>query len=184
MFALTNGWEWRTITPLLARMENIVRWDGFLISLEASNLTTHRAKHRRSPSYFRRQESRPAALLDEKGKLVVDPLGIAEGTMETGQGGVWWRRRDDGAEPWEVVSGEPGCPQQSCQEVDKHLRAANASLGLLVEEEESEDELLDRFGRLRMLKGSFQRDLSSTDQKVESARKVSSPLKKKRRKRR
>ena len=70
------------------------------------------------------------------------------------------------------------------EEADKHLRTANAFLGLLVEEEESEDELLDRFGRLRMLKGSFQRDLSSTDQKVESARKVSSPLKKKRRKRR
>ena len=70
------------------------------------------------------------------------------------------------------------------EEADKHLRTANAFLGLLVEEEESKDELLDRFGRLRMLKGSFQRDLSSTDQKVESARKVSSPLKKKRRKRR
>ena len=80
-----------------------------------------------------------------------------------------------------------GCWQRANragEEADKHLRTANAFLGLLVEEEESEDELLDRFGRLRMLKGSFQRDLSSTDQKVESARKVSSPLKKKRRKRR
>ena len=80
-----------------------------------------------------------------------------------------------------------GCWQRANragEEADKHLRTANAFLGLLVEEEESEDELLDRFGRLRMLKGSFQRDLSSTDQKVESARKVLSPLKKKRRKRR
>ena len=32
----------------------------------------------------------------------------------TGQGGVWWRRWDDGAEPLdlEVVGREPGCPQQ------------------------------------------------------------------------
>ena len=70
--------------------------------------------------------------------------------------------------------------------MDKHLRAANASLGLLVEEEESKeskDELLDRFGRLRMLMGSFQWDLSSMDQKVESVRKVSNLPKKKRRKR-
>ena len=64
-------------------MENIVRWDGFLISLEASDLTTHRAKRRRSPSYFQRQERRRATLLDKKGKLVVDPQGIAEGAMET-----------------------------------------------------------------------------------------------------
>ena len=35
---------------------------------------------------------------------------------------------------------------------------------MLVEEEESKDELLDRFGRLRMLMGSFQWDLSSMDQ--------------------
>ena len=70
------------------------------------------------------------------------------------------------------------------EEADKHLRTANAFLGLLVEEEESKDELLDRFGRLRMLMGSFQWDLSSMDQKVESVRKVSNPPKKKRRKRR
>ena len=57
--------------------------DGFLISLEASYLTTHRAKRRRSPSYFQRQERRRATLLDKKGKLVVDPQGIAEGAMET-----------------------------------------------------------------------------------------------------
>ena len=53
------------------------------------------------------------------------------------------------------------------------------------EEEESEsDDLLDRFSNLGRLMSTFQRDLSSADQRVENARKVSSPLKKKRRKRR
>ena len=44
--------------------------DGFVISLEASDFVNHSAKHRRSPSYYRRQEWRRAALLERKGKLV------------------------------------------------------------------------------------------------------------------
>ena len=49
--------------------------DGFVISLEASDFVNHSAKHRRSPSYYRRQEWRRAALLERKGKLVADPQG-------------------------------------------------------------------------------------------------------------
>ena len=44
--------------------------DGFIILLEASDFVNHSAKHRRSPSYYRRQEWRRAALLERKGKLV------------------------------------------------------------------------------------------------------------------
>ena len=49
--------------------------DGFVILLEASDFVNHSAKHRRSPSYYRRQEWRRAALLERKGKLVADSQG-------------------------------------------------------------------------------------------------------------
>ena len=54
------------------------------------------------------------------------------------------------------------------------------------EEQESADEndLMDRFSSLGRSMKTFQHDLSSGDQKIESARKVSSPLRKRRRRRR
>ena len=54
------------------------------------------------------------------------------------------------------------------------------------EEQESDDEndLIVRFSSLGRLMKTFQRDLTTADQKIESAKKVSSPLRKRRRRRR
>ena len=68
-----------------------------------------------------------------------------------------------------------------------HLQSTNNTVpGEEEEQEESGDEsdLRDRFSSLGRLMKTFQRDLSSADQRVESARKVSSSLKKRRRRRR
>ena len=68
-----------------------------------------------------------------------------------------------------------------------HLQGTNNAVsGEEEEQEESGDEsdLRDRFSSLGRLMKTFQRDLSSADQRVESARKVSSSLKKRRRRRR
>ena len=53
------------------------------------------------------------------------------------------------------------------------------------EEQESDDEndLIVRFSSLGRSMKTFQRDLTTADQKVESAKKVSSPLRKRRRRR-
>ena len=52
------------------------------------------------------------------------------------------------------------------------------------EQGSDENDLLVLFGSLGKQLKTFQRDLTRTDKKVESAKKVSSPLRKKRRKRR
>ena len=91
-----------------------------------------------------------------------------------------------------AVPGEPAADRLQRSHGDlgttdlANLQETNNVVSGEEEEQESADEndLMDRFSSLGRSMKTFQRDLSSADQKVESARKMSSPLKKKRRRRR
>ena len=180
-----------------------LRVGSFEMSFEANGASGGKAGlgcgRKRNPAYFRRQKRRRQAFLEKRG-LARDSLGTG---AETGVGGT----RD--GEGGEEVGGRE---QEQKEEVTLEdvcrlvVERSEINSGLLNDtknlldswtanqtsddeeddEEQGDDEndWLLRFDRLEKQLKSFQRDLISTDKKVENAKKTSSPLRKKRRKRR
>ena len=169
-----------------------------------------RCNRKRNPSYFRRQRRRREAFLEKRclagGSLVGGALGIGAETVESiqdGEGGGEAGGRI--LEPQEVtlkniydLINELGETNNQISELlsgrESHEDSGTANLpetndvdeGDEDEEQGSDDEndLLVRFGSLGKQLKTFQRDLTRADKRVESAKKVSSPLRKKRKKRR
>ena len=173
-----------------------------------------RCNRKRNPAYFRRQRRRREAFLEKKGlaggSLVGRALGIGAETVENiqdGEGGG--EVGGQILEPQEVTLKDLYNMFIELSETNNQIRSETSELlsdskNLLSsgtanlpktsdvdegdddEEQGSDDEndLLVLFGSLGKQLKTFQRDLTRTDKKVESAKKVSSPLRKKRRKRR
>ena len=169
-----------------------------------------KCNRKRNPSYFRRQRRRREAFLEKRGlaggSLVGGALGIGAETVESIQD------REGGGEaggqilePQEVtlkniydLINELGETNNQISEHiswrESHEDSETANLpetndvneGDEDEEQGSDDEndLLVRFGSLGRSLKTFQRDLTRADKRVESAKKVSSPLRKKRKKQR
>ena len=161
-----------------------------------------RCNRKRNPSYFRRQRRRREAFLEKRGlaggSLVGGALGIGAETVESiqdGEGGGEAGGRI--LEPQEVtlkniydLINELG---ETNNQISELLSSGTANLpetsdvdeGDEDEEQGSDDEndLLVRFGSLGKQLKTFQCDLTRADKRVESAKKVSSPLRKKRKKR-
>ena len=162
---------------------------------------------KQNPAYFRRQKLRRQAFLEKRG-LARDSLGIGAET-EVGLGGT---RDGEGGEEVdgpeqeqkEEVTLEDVCRlavelskinnQRSC-EISELLNDTKNLLNSWtanqtsddeeddVEQGDDESDLLFLFDSLGKRLKTFQRDLASTDKKVENAKKTSSPLQKRRRKR-
>ena len=161
---------------------------------------------KRNPAYLRRQKRHRQAFLEKRG-LARDSLGTG---AETEVGGT--RDREGGEEVGgpeqeqkEEVTLEDVCRlavklseinnQKSC-EISELLNDTKNLLNSWTANQTSDDEeddgeqgddksdLLVLFDSLGKRLNTFQRDLASTDKKVENAKKTSSPLRKRRRKRR
>ena len=161
---------------------------------------------KRNPAYFRRQKRRRQAFLEKRG-LARDSLGTGAETVvggtRGGEGGEVVGRPEQ--EQKEEVTLEDVCRlavelseinnQRSC-EISELLNDTKNLLNSLtgnqtsddeeddVEQGDDESDLLVLFDSLGKRLKTFQRDLASTDKKVENAKKTSSPLRKRRRKRR
>ena len=156
-----------------------------------------RCNRKRNPSYFRRQRRRREAFLEKRslagGSLVGGALGIGAETVESiqdGEGGGEAGGRI--LEPQEVtlkniydLINELG---ETNNQISELLSSGTANLPKTSDVNEGDDEeqgsddendLLVLFGSLGKQLKTFQRDLTRTDKKVESAKKVSSPLRKK-----
>ena len=166
---------------------------------------------KRNPAYFRRQKRRRQAFLEKRG-LARDSLGTGAetevGGTRDGEGGEEVGGPEQ--EQKEEVTLEDVCRlavelseinnQKSCEISEllndtKNLLSSNGWTDNLpntsdIDEEDDEEQgndendLLVLFGSLGKQLKTFQRDLTRTDKKVESTKIVSSPLRKKRRKRR
>ena len=160
---------------------------------------------KRNPAYFRRQKRRRQAFLEKRG-LARDSLGTGAETVVGGtrdeEGGEEVGGREQ--EQKEEVTLEDVCRlavelseinnQRSC-EISELLNDTKNLLNSWTANQTSDDEeddgeqgdksdLLVLFDSLGKRLKTFQRDLASTDKKVENAKKTSSPLRKRRRKRR
>ena len=154
---------------------------------------------KRNPAYFRRQKRRRQAFLEKRG-LARDSLGTGAeaevGGTRDGEVGeeVGGRER----EQKEEVTLEDVC-RLVVERSEINSGLLNDTKNLLDswtanqtsddeedDEEQGDDEndWLLRFDSLGKQLKTFQRDLISTDKKVENAKKTSSPLRKRRRKRR
>ena len=187
-----------------------LRVGSFEMSLGADGASGRKAGpgcgRKRNPAYFRRQKRRRQAFLEKRG-LASDSLGIGAETVvggtRDGEGGeeVGGREQEQGEE----VTLEDVCRlavelseinnQGSC-EISELLNDTKNLLNSWTANQTSDDEeddgeqgddendLLVLFDSLGKQLKTFQRDLASTDKKVENAKKTSSPLRKRRRKRR
>ena len=161
---------------------------------------------KRNPAYFRRQKRRRQAFLEKRG-LARDSLGTGAetevGGTRDGEGGEEVGGPEQ--EQKEEVTLEDVCRlavelseinnQRSC-EISELLNDTKNLLNSWTANQTSDDEeddgeqgddesdLLVLFDSLGKQLKTFQRDLASTDKKVENAKKTSSPLRKRRRKRR
>ena len=161
---------------------------------------------KRNPAYFRRQKRRRQAFLEKRG-LARDSLGTGAetevGGTRDGEGGEEVGGPEQ--EQKEEVTLEDVCRlavelseinnQRSC-EISELLNDTKNLLNSWTANQTSDDEeddgeqgddesdLLVLFDSLGKRLKTFQRDLASTDKKVENAKKTSSPLRKRRRKRR
>ena len=182
----------------------------FEISLGAGGKSDREARPRcirkQNPAYFRRQKRRRQAFLEKRG-LASDSLGTGAETVVGGtrdeEGGKEVGGREQ--EQKEEVTLEDVCRlavelseinnQRSC-EISELLNDTKNLLNSWTANQTSDDEeddgeqgddesdLLVLFDSLGKRLKTFQRDLASTDKKVENAKKTSSPLRKRRRKRR
>ena len=173
-----------------------------------------RCNRKRNPAYFRRQRRRREAFLEKKGlagdSLVGRALGIGAETVveniQDGEGGgeVGGQEQEQEEEvtlkdlynlaiELSEINNQGRCEISELLNDTKNLlssRTANLPNTSDVDEGDDEEQgsdendLLVLFGSLGKQLKTFQRDLTRTDKKVESAKKVSSPLRKKRRKRR
>ena len=180
-----------------------LRVGSFEMSLGANGASGRKAGpgcgRKRNPAYFRRQKRRRQAFLEKRG-LARDSLGTGAetevGGTRDGEGGeeVGGRER----EQKEEVTLEEVC-RLVVERSEINSGLLNDTKNLLDswtanqtsddeedDEEQGDDEndWLLRFDRLGKQLKTFQRDLISTDKKVENAKKSSSPLRKRRRKRR
>ena len=180
-----------------------LRVGSFEMSLGANGASGRKAGpgcgRKRNPAYFRRQKRRRQAFLEKRG-LARDSLGTGAeaevGGTRDGEGGeeVGGRER----EQKEEVTLEDVC-RLVVERSEINSGLLNDTKNLLDswtanqtsddeedDEEQGDDEndWLLRFDRLGKQLKTFQRDLISTDKKVENAKKTSSPLRKRRRKRR
>ena len=169
-----------------------------------------KCNRKRNPSYFRRQRRRREAFLQKRdlagGNLVGGVLGIGAETVENIQdgegGGEAGERILEGDEPQEVTLKNIYDLLSELSDTNNHIsehlswQESHKDSGMTAnlpetndadeEEQGSNDEndLLVRFSSLGRSLKTFQRDLTTADQRVESAKKVSSPLRKRRKKRR
>ena len=187
-----------------------LRVGSFEMSLGADGASGRKAGpgcgRKRNPAYFRRQKRRRQAFLEKRG-LARDSFGIG---AETEAGGT---RDGEGGEEVggpeqeqkEEVTLEDVCRlavelseinnQRSC-EISELLNDTKNLLNSWTANQTNDDEeddgeqgddesdLLVLFDSLGKRLKTFQRDLASTDKKVENAKKTSSPLRKRSRKRR
>ena len=186
-----------------------LRVGSFEMSLGAGGASGRKAGpgcgRKRNPAYFRRQKRRRQAFLEKRG-LARDSLGTGAETVvggtRDGEGGEEVGGREQ--EQKEEVTLEDVCRlavelseinnQRSC-EISELLNDTKNLLNSWTANQTSDDEeddgeqgddendLLVRFDSLGKQLKTFQRDLISTDKKVENAKKSSSPLRKRRRKR-
>ena len=179
-----------------------LRVGSFEMSLGADGASGRKAGpgcgRKRNPAYFRRQKRRRQAFLEKRG-LARDSLGTGAetevGGTRDGEGGeeVGGRER----EQKEEVTLEDVC-RLVVERSEINSGLLNDTKNLLDswtanqtsddeedDEEQGDDEndWLLRFDRLGKQLKTFQRDLISTDKKVENAKKTSSPLRKRRKRR-
>ena len=169
-----------------------------------------KCNRKRNPSYFRRQRRRREAFLQKRdlagGNLVGGVLGIGAETVENIQdgegGGQAGERILEGDEPQEVTlkniydllselsdTNNHISEHLSWQESHEDSGTANLPETNDADEEDEDEEqgsddendLLVRFSSLGRSLKTFQRDLTKADKRVESAKNVSSPLRKKER---
>ena len=180
-----------------------LRVGSFEMSLGANGASGRKAGlgcgRKRNPAYFRRQKRRRQAFLEKRG-LARDSLGTGAeaevGGTRDGEGGEEVGSRE--REQKEEVTLEDVC-RLVVERSEINSGLLNDTKNLLDswtanqtsddeedDEEQGDDEndWLLRFDRLGKQLKTFQRDLISTDKKVENAKKSSSPLRKRRRKRR
>ena len=169
-----------------------------------------RCNRKRNPAYFRRQKRRRQAFLEKKGladdSLVGRALGIGAETVveniQDGEGGgeVGGQEQEQEEEVTlkdvyklaieiSEINNQGSCEISELINDTKNLLnswTANQTSddeGDDGEQGDDENDLLVLFDSLGKQLKTFQRDLTSTDKKVENAKKTSSPLRKKRRKR-
>ena len=182
-----------------------LRVGSFEMSLGAGGASGRKAGpgcgRKRNPAYFRRQKRRRQAFLEKRG-LASDSLGTGAETVvggtRDGEGGEEVGGREQ--EQKEEVTLEDVCRlavelseinnQGSC-EISELLNDTKNLLNSWTANQTSDDEgddgeqgddendLLVLFDSLGKQLKTFQRDLTSTDKKVENAKKTSSPLRKK-----
>ena len=182
-----------------------LRVGSFEMSLGADGASGRKAGpgcgRKRNPAYFRRQKRRRQAFLEKRG-LASDSLGTGAETVvggtRDGEGDEEVGGREQ--EQKEEVTLEDVCRlavelseinnQRSC-EISELLNDTKNLLNSWTANQTSDDEeddgeqgddendLLVLFDSLGKQLKTFQRDLTSTDKKVENAKKTSSPLRKK-----
>ena len=187
-----------------------LRVGSFEMSLGAGGASGRKAGpgcgRKRNPAYFRRQKRRRQAFLEKRG-LASDSLGIGAETVvggtRDGEGGeeVGGREQEQGEEvtlkdvcrlavELSEINNQGSCEISELLNDTKNLLnswTANQTSddeGDDGEQGDDENDLLVLFDSLGKQLKTFQRDLTSTDKKVENAKKTSSPLRKRRRKRR
>ena len=185
--------------------------DSFEMSLGTGDRRARpKCNRKRNPSYFRRQRRRREAFLQKRdlagGNLVGGVLGIGAETVENIQDGEGGGEAGEGIlegdEPQEVTLKNIYDLLSELSDTNNHIsehlswQESHKDSGMTAnlpetndadeEEQGSNDEndLLVRFSSLGRSLKTFQRDLTTADQRVKSAKKVSSPLRKRRKKRR
>ena len=175
--------------------------------------TKPRCNRKQNPAYFRRQRRRREAFLEKKGlagdSLVGRALGIGAETVveniQDGEGGgeVGGQEQEEEVTLKDLynlaielseINNQGRCEiSELLNDTKNLLSSGTANLPKTSDVDEGDDEeqgsddendLLVLFGSLGKQLKTFQRDLTRTDKKVESAKKVSFPLRKKRKKRR
>ena len=182
-----------------------LRVGSFEMSLGADGASGRKAGpgcgRKRNPAYFRRQKRRRQAFLEKRG-LASDSLGIGAETVvggtRDGEGGeeVGGREQEQGEEvtlkdvcrlavELSEINNQGSCEISELLNDTKNLLnswTANQTSddeGDDGEQGDDENDLLVLFDSLGKQLKTFQRDLTSTDKKVENAKKTSSPLRKK-----
>ena len=182
-----------------------LRVGSFEMSLGAGGASGRKAGpgcgRKRNPAYFRRQKRRRQAFLEKRG-LASDSLGIGAETVvggtRDGEGGeeVGGREQEQGEEvtlkdvcrlavELSEINNQGSCEISELLNDTKNLLnswTANQTSddeGDDGEQGDDENDLLVLFDSLGKQLKTFQRDLTSTDKKVENAKKTSSPLRKK-----
>ena len=190
----------RTLLAYKRDLRFSLRVGSFEMSFEANGASGGKAGlgcgRKRNPAYFRRQKRRRQAFLGTGAETEVGGTRDGEGGEEVG---------GPEQEQKEEVTLEDVCRlavelseinnQRSC-EISELLNDTKNLLNSWTANQTSDDEeddgeqgddesdLLVLFDSLGKRLKTFQRDLASTDKKVENAKKTSSPLRKRRRKRR